>query len=168
LPIDGRLPRRPFLGLLSLALPLLTLVVRLKRTPFLDQFETHSSWIEVYMIQNVTRLRFACGVGTLFLALSFCWIFEVFAQAPRGHLLWMCCKGWRALQLLPYLAGQAISDPIQPVNLPVFWLVFSLQWFVVGTVVLSQMVIFLGHVVDLVRNQNAEPVRLPSVLGVEL
>ena len=119
------------------------------------------------MIQNVTKFRFACGAATVFLALSMCWFLEVFARAPRGHFLWMCCKGWRAVQLLPYLAGQAVSDPVQPVNLPIYWLVCALQWFIVGTVVVSQMAIFVGHVADLVQNQNAEPVGLPSVLGVQ-
>ena len=105
------------------------------------------------MAQNETRLRLACGAGTLFFALGLCWTLEVILAAPGNHLLTSCCLTWRSMQFIPYLAATAIAAPAERIDLLVYWLLFTVQWFFVGTVVISRVVNYFISVVDLIINQ---------------
>lgn len=106
------------------------------------------------MVQNETRLRMTCGAGTLASALALCWIFEVIFDARGNQLLASCCQTWRTLQFIPYLFATSIADPADGINLLAFWLLFTLQWFLVGTIVVNRTANYLIAVTDLITDQS--------------
>lgn len=106
------------------------------------------------MVQSETRLRLTCGAGTLASALALCWLFEVLLDVRGNHMLASCCQTWRTLQFIPYLFATSIVDPSDGINLLAFWLLFTLQWFLVGTIAVSRTANYLIGVTDLMTDQS--------------
>jgi hypothetical protein len=105
------------------------------------------------MIRNNTDFRIICGGSCLFFSLGLSWLFEACLVSPSIMPL---CADWRSLQFIPYSVAWLASDTPHAVNLPVFWLMFAMQWFLVGTVVVSRIVQYFCHVADLLCDQTAE------------
>ncbi|MEO6390380.1 MAG: hypothetical protein ABIP75_00930 [Pyrinomonadaceae bacterium] len=106
------------------------------------------------MVQNENRLRLTCGAGTLAAALAMCWLFEVILDIRGNHMLASCCQTWRTLQFVPYLFATSIGNPSDGIDLLAFWLLFTLQWFLVGTIVVSRTANYLNSVADLITDQS--------------
>lgn len=111
------------------------------------------------MLKPDNDLRLACAAATLFVTLGLCWLFEVFLGTSANSVVGACCAGWRAVQYLPHSLAVYATDPSEALSLPIFWLLFTLQWFLVGSSLVSRIVSYFGHLAFLL---HEEPAPLPE------
>lgn len=108
------------------------------------------------MIQPDSQLRFACGIATLFVTLGLCWLFEAVLAPSANSLIGSCCAGWRSIQFLPYFGASYATAPAQDLSDSIFWLLFTLQWFLFGSLIVSRVVAYFRRIADLL-HQESEP-----------
>lgn len=109
--------------------------------------------VPILMRNPDNDLRLACAAATLFVTLGLFWLFEAFLNPPTGTVLGACCAWWRAIQFLPLLIAGYTAEPTQNISLPIFWLLITLQWFLVGSIVVSRIVSYLNRIADLLRRE---------------
>jgi hypothetical protein len=109
--------------------------------------------IEIPMLQPENHLRLACGAATLFATLGLCWVFEAVLGSPANSMLGSCCAGWHSAQYLPYVFAGYTTGPAETLSLPIFWLLFTLQWFLFGTLVVSRIVSYCRRIADLLQKE---------------
>jgi hypothetical protein len=105
------------------------------------------------MLKPDNDLRLACAAATLFVTLGLCWLFEAVLGPPANSALGACCAGWRSVQYVPLMIAGYTAEPEQSLSLPVFWLLFTLQWFLAGSIVVSRIVNYFRRIADLLQRE---------------